>query len=239
MGDWSFEPTVIAGIGILLIAYVAGVILPRRASVWKMVSFVAGMAVLFLALQSPLDRLGDEYLLSLHMTQHLLLVLVVPPLLLYGTPDWVVRPLVGLPVVSALAHLPNFFDLTLQNQDVHIVEHLLFIATGILAWWPVLSPLRELPSLSYPFQMLYLFLQTLPCSLVGALITLSGDVLYTPYAAAPRIWHSTVMGDQQIAGLIMWIGGSLYYFLGFMVVFFVWAYHEEPDRPRLYIVKGT
>lgn len=259
MGDWSFEPTVIAGIGILLIAYVTGVILPRRASVWKMVSFVAGMAVLFLALQSPLDRLGDEYLLSLHMTQHLLLVLVVPPLLLYGTPDWVVRPLVGLPVVSdlarflvrgpiafavynvvfALAHLPNFFDLTLQNQDVHIVEHLLFIATGILAWWPVLSPLRELPSLSYPFQMLYLFLQTLPCSLVGALITLSGDVLYTPYAAAPRIWHSTVMGDQQIAGLIMWIGGSLYYFLGFMVVFFVWAYHEEPDRPRLYIVKGT
>src|SRR5919202_155365 len=126
-------------------------------------------------------------------------------------------------VVFSVAPLPVVFDLTLRNEGVHIAEHLLFIATGVLAWWPVLSPVPELPRLSYPFQMLYLFLQTLPCSLVGALITLSGDVLYAPYAAAPRVWGVTPLADQQIGGLTMWIGGSLYYFLAFMVIFFLWG----------------
>src|SRR5262249_46349180 len=132
-------------------------------------------------------------------------------------------------VVFSLAHLPVVFDLTLHNEGVHIAEHLVFIATGVLAWWPGLSRVPELPPPSYPFQMLYVFPQTLPCSLVGALITLSGVVLYAPYAAAPRVWVVTPLADQQIGGLAMWIGGSVYYFLAFMVIFFLWAQHEERD----------
>ena len=259
MITWHLDPSVVIGLLLLTGAYAAGVIVPRRATGGQVASFLSAMLVLFLALESPLDTAGDTYLLSAHVVQHLLLVLVVPPLLLFGTPGWVLRPLLGVAplaavarvltrgpvafavynVVFSLAHLPVFFDLTLRNEGVHIAEHLLFIATGVLAWWPVLSPVPELPRLSYPFQMLYVFLQTLPCSLVGALITLSGDVLYAPYAAAPRVWGSvTPLGDQQIGGLAMWIGGSVYYFLAFMVIFFLWAQHEERDGRHLYVVRG-
>lgn len=259
MFDWRLDPSILLGILSLAMVYTLGVALPRRARAGQILSFYLGLLVLFAALESPLDTLGDTYLFSLHMAQHLLLVLVVPPLLLYGTPEWVLRPVLDLPVagavarrltrgpvafavynvVFALAHLPVFFDLTLRSEGMHIAEHLLFIGTGVLAWWPILSPVTAVPRLSYPFQMLYLFLATLPCSLVGALITLSGDVLYSPYAAAPRLWGVSVQGDQQIAGLTMWIGGSLYYFFAFTVVFFAWSQHDEPERrkrPRLYVV---
>src|SRR5918911_4001792 len=258
MITWHLDPSVVIGLLLLTGAYVAGVMAPRRATRGQMASFLSAMLVLFIALESPLDSVGDHYLLSAHMVQHLLLVLVVPPLLLFGTPGWVFRPLLGVAplaaagrvltcgpvafavynVVFALAHLPVFFDLTLRNEGVHIAEHLLFIATGVLAWWPVLSAVPELPRLSYPFQMLYVFLQTLPCSLVGALITLSGVVLYAPYAAAPRVWGVTPLADQQIGGPAVWIGGRPYYFLPFIVIFFLWAYHEEHDGRHLYVVRG-
>jgi len=259
MFDWRLDPSILLGILSLAVVYALGVALPRRARAEQIISFFLGLLVLFTALESPLDTLGDTYLLSAHMAQHLLLVLVVPPLLLYGTPEWALRPVLDLPVVGAvarwlthgpvafavynvvfaLAHLPVFFDLTLRSEGAHIAEHLLFIGTGVLAWWPILSPVVTVPRLSYPFQMLYLFLATLPCSLVGALITLSGDVLYSPYATATRLWGISAQGDQQIAGLTMWIGGSLYYFFAFTIVFFAWSLHDEPERrgrPRLYVV---
>lgn len=257
---WRLDPSILLGLLALATVYAAGAIKPRRASWEQVVSFFGGLLVLFVALESPLDTLGDGYLLSLHMTQHLLLVLVVPPLLLYGTPAEALRPIFDLKpigaaarfltrgmvafaiynVVFALWHLPVLFDLTLRNEEIHIMEHLLFIGVGILAWWPILSPLPEVPRLSYPFQMLYLFLQTLPCGFVGALITLSGAVLYTPYATAPRVWGGvTPLADQQIGGLAMWIGGSVYYFLAFMVVFFIWASQDERDSRRLFVVRGS
>ena len=262
MFDWRFDPSVLLGLLSLAGVYALGVARSGRARRGQIVSFGAGLLVLFAALESPLDTIGDTYLLSMHMTQHLLLVLMAPPLLLYGTPGWVLSPALDRPLVAAmarrltrgpiafaiynvvfaLAHLPVFFDLTLRSEGVHIAEHLLFIGTGVLAWWPILSPVATVPRLSYPFQMLYLFLATLPCSLVGALITLSGVVLYSPYATAPRLWGLSPLGDQQIAGLAMWIGGSLYYFLAFAAVFFVWAQRDEParkDRPRLYVVGGS
>ncbi len=258
MFAWHFDLSVLIGLLLLTLVYAVAVAAPRRASLGQATSFLLGVFVLFVALQSPLDTLGDRSLLSAHMIQHLLLVLVAPPLLLAGTPAWVVRPIATAPLlgtvarrltrgplafaiyngVFALWHLPALFDLTLRNEGVHIAEHLVFIATGVLAWWPVISPLPELPRLSYPFQMLYLFLQTLPCSLVGALLTLSGDVLYIPYAVAPRVNGLTPLADQQIGGLAMWIGGSVYYFLAFMIVFFLWAAHEEPERRRFYLVNG-
>lgn len=257
MPAWRLDPSILIGLLSLAGIYTATVIVPRRASAAQLASFWAGLLTLFVALESPLDTLGDGYLLGMHMIQHLLLVLVVPPLLIYGLPGEALGPFFTIGpigavarfltrgpiafaiynVVFALWHLPALFDLTLRNDGVHIVEHLLFIATGVLAWWPILSPVREVPRLSYPFQMLYLFLQTLPCGFVGALITLSGDVLYTPYAAAPRIWGISALSDQQIGGLAMWIGGSVYYFLAFMIVFFIWAARDEPER-RLYIVTG-
>ena len=262
MFAWRLDPSVLLGILLLAAVYAVGVAWPRRATVGQITAFSLGLLTLFVALESPLDTIGDTYLLSLHMAQHLLLVLVAPPLLLYGTPAWALRPVLDrraahavarrltrgptafaiYNVIFALAHLPIFFDLTLRSEGAHITEHLLFIGSGVLAWWPILGPdVAGAPRLSYPFQMLYLFLATLPCSLVGALITLSGVVLYSPYAIAPRLWGLSPLGDQQIAGLTMWIGGSIYYFLAFMIVFFLWARQDEPDRRdkrHLSIVSG-
>lgn len=252
MATWRSDPSVLLGLllcgGLYLLARRSragsrGSGLPRT----RLALFVLGLVVLGLALESPLDGLGDRYLFSMHMVQHLLLVLVAPPLLLGGLGDLLDRPvrlapplasavrLITAPaiafltfnVVFALAHLPGVLDLTLRSEGAHIVEHLLFLGTALLTWWPVLSPMPEVPALSYPLRMVYLFMQTLPCALVGAFITLTGHVLYAPYGRAPRLWGLSALQDQQVGGLIMWIGGSLYFFLAFAAVFFLWANREE------------
>jgi len=256
MAYWRLDLSVLLGLLVLAEAYLLGVWPLRRrlagAAPFPAVQatlFGCGLLTLFVALESPLDTLGDHYLFSMHMTQHLLLVLVVPPLLLSGTPRWLVSPLLKpAPVrwitllltapatafllfntVFALAHLPGVMALTLRNETAHIAEHLIFLATAVLTWWPVLGSAGQPRRLPYPLRMVYLFLQTLPCALVGALITLTGHVLYPNYAAAPRVWDLSPLQDQQIGGLIMWIGGSLYFFLAFTAVFFVWAARDEGE----------
>ena len=242
---WDLHPSVVIGLVLLggLYAYLGGLGAPRR----QVASFAAALGVLFLALNGPLHNLSDGYLFSAHMVQHLILTLAFPPLLLYGTPAWVVRPLLrpaGLaraaawltrPGVAAgvftapivLWHFPVFYEAALRHHALHIVQHLVFLATAVLTWWPILSPLPELPRLPYPGQLLYLFLLGLPMSLVGALITLAEGVLYPFYAAAPRVWGLTPLADQQIGGLFMWVPGTLLFWAAMTVVWFRWSWREE------------
>src|SRR5438270_650375 len=100
----------------------------------------------------------------------------------------------------------------MAHHDVHIVQHLMFLAAAVIMWWPILSPLPELPRLSYPGQMLYLFLMTIPMSIVAVCITYADSVVYPFYASAPRVWGISPMNDQMIGGLIMWVPGGLYFF---------------------------
>jgi putative membrane protein len=90
-------------------------------------------------------------------------------------------------------------------------------------WWPLLSPLVELPRLSYPGQMLYCFLMTIPMSVVAICVTMSDRILYPAYAIAPRVWGLTPMEDQHYGGLIMWIPGGLFFYGVMTVVFAKWA----------------
>src|SRR5437867_4707895 len=158
-------------------------------------------------------------------------------------PLLVPRPLVGLaaratrPLPAALIflvpiglwHFPVFYEAALRHRGLHIMQHLVFIATSVLMWWPVLSPVPELPRISYPAQMGYLFLLGIPMSVVGALITLSDQVLYPFYAAAPRVWGLSPLADQQIGGLLMWVPGGLVLWLAMTVVWFRWAAREERE----------
>ena len=205
--------------------------------------FVSGLLVLFLSLNGPLHDLSDTYLFSAHMVQHLLLTLVVPPLLILGTPGWMLRPALSYPRVEALArritrpratfvifnvvlaawHVPPLYNLAMANHDVHIVEHLMFLVSATLMWWPVTSQLPELPRLAYPGQMLYLFLMTIPMSIVAFCIALADHLLYPAYGAAPRIWHLSPMKDQGLGGLIMWVPGSLFFGVVISFVFKRWA----------------
>ncbi len=215
-----------------------------RTRVWF---FGAGVLIGFIALLSPIDTGGDHYLFSVHMVQHLGLTLVFPPLFLAGIPAWLlryllvrrgVRPIAGLltrpwfaallfSVTIAVWHLRPFYDLMMRNHDVHIVTHLLFMVTATLMWWPVMSPLPELPRLPPLLAMLYLFLVGLPMQLVGALITFADEVLYPWYLAAPRTAGLSSLDDQQLGGLLMWIPGNLWIFAAIGVVFFSWAREEE------------
>jgi len=214
--------------------------------------FMLGVVILFAATVSPLDTLSN-YLLSMHMVQHLLMTLIIPPLLLAGMPGWLLRPLLrlplGLPIGRALTnpvftflifnavfsawHMPALYNLALQNDSVHILEHTLFLAAGMLSWWPIFSPLDELPRLPDPAQLLYLFFQSLPPTILGALITFAGQPLYPAYVAAPRLWGLSVMTDQQMGGLIMWIPGALVFFVVLTVVFFRWLNRDEYDQGQV------
>jgi putative membrane protein len=176
------------------------------------------------------------------MVQHLVLTLVAPPMLVLGTPGWMLRPALRWRVVGHVArwvttparcfaifnvvlvawHLPPMYEYAMRHHPVHIVQHLCFMTAAVLMWWPVLSPLPELPRLSYPGQMLYLFLLSIPMSLVAVCIGYADHVLYPFYASQPRIWGITPMQDQMIGALIMWIPGGLFFFAIISVVFFKW-----------------
>jgi len=244
---WDLHPSVILGLALLggLYVYLGGLGAPRR----RVASFGGALLVLGLSLNGPVHNLSDGYLFSAHMVQHLVLTLVFPPLLLYGTPAWVVRPLLrprwvqgfGRWATRPLAagvlfsapitlwHFPQFYEAALEHHPLHIVQHLVFLATGVLMWWPVLSPTPELPRAGYLTQLLYLFTLGLPMSVAGALITLSGDVLYPFYAAAPRVWGGGLapLADQQLGGLVMWVGGTIYLWVAATVVWFRWSAREE------------
>ena len=209
-------------------------------------SFVAGLVTIFVSLNGPLHDLSDHYLFSAHMVQHLLLTLVAPPLLLAGTRGWMLRPALRIRPIAAVArritkpaacfaiftvtvavwHLPQLYNTAVLVHPVHIAQHLMFMAAAVLMWWPILSPLPELPRLPYPGQMLYCFLLGLPMSVIAIYIAYAEVLLYPAYAAAPRVWGIGPMDDQLIGGLIMWIPGGLF-FVGVMsVVFFKWAAEE-------------
>jgi len=213
-------------------------------------SFVGGLVILFLTLNGPLHDLSDYYLFSAHMVQHLILTLVVPPMLLLGTPGWMLRPLLRMPGLFALArklttvgacfivfnvvltlwHLPPMYNLALANHEVHIVQHLTFIAASVLMWWPLTSMLPELPRASYPAQMLYCFLLTLPMTVLAICITMADTLLYPLYAQAPRVLGISPMMDQQYGGLIMWIAGGVFFYSIMTVVFFQWSGRGEDDQ---------
>lgn len=225
----------------------------RPVATWKIVAFSQGVLLMAIALASPLDTISDYDLFSAHMLQHLLLILGVAPLLLVGLPDWllesVLRSLGLLPVarfllkpvpafllfnvVFSLSHIPSIYDLTLASKPLHDAEHLLYVFTAIVMWMPVLSPApRLLPRYPPLAQVLYLFFQTIPAGVTGALISQAPAPFYTPYILAPRITALSPMEDQQLGGLLMWVGGDFYFLLASTIVFFRWAGREEAANRR-------
>src|ERR1043166_4186996 len=204
--------------------------------------FAVFLLLFFLGVNGWLHDLSDSYLFSAHMIQHLILALAVAPLLLLGTPGWMLEPALRVPAVAAIGraltrpiaafavfnivlaawHLPPLYNAAMLHHNLHIVQHLMFLAAAVIMWWPVLSPTNALPRIAYPAQLLYLLLMTIPMSIVSVYITYSGAILYGAYASAPRIWGISPMQDQLLGGLIMWVPGGLYFFAVISVVFFRW-----------------
>lgn len=213
-------------------------------------AFYSSLLILFVTLNGPLHDLSDTFLFSAHMVQHLIMTLVVPPLMIVGTPGWMLRPVLRARGVFAVArrltttaacfaifnlvlafwHLPPMYNFALTYHPVHIVQHLMFIVASVFMWWPLTSMLPELPRSSYPGQMLYCFLMSIPMSVIAIYIVMADAALYPAYAAAPRVWGISPMMDQQTGGLIMWIPSGLFFYSVMTVVFFKWVGRGEDDQ---------
>ena len=215
----------------------------------KVATFTLGILVLVVAVASPLHVLSEEYLFSAHMTQHVLMTLVAPPLLLLGLPDWLLRPLlagrralttarvlthpvvafVAFNLVFSLWHIPALYETSVRNDWVHALEHVMFTGSGILMWWPLVSPARELPRLSYPLQMVYLFLVSVAQTIVFAPLVFSRSPVYDWYARAPKLFGLTPVTDQQVGAIIMKIGGGVILMGLIIILFYRWARREEME----------
>jgi cytochrome c oxidase assembly factor CtaG len=282
---WDWEPSVVLGCA----ALVAGYGLLARPLTARALAFAAGVLALLLSLVSPLDVLGDHYLFSAHMAQHLLLTLLVPPLLLVGLPPRLVSRLVRLgpigrieatlflarsdtpeggassryprashpsllaPRSSLLAgwlpatvalwvwHLPVLYNAALDHAGLHVVQHLVFLATATLFWWPVLAPFLGRPGLAPLATVGYLFAALAAGSVLGIILAFAPPGLYPAYVrpvdalgALPLLrsgWGLTPEADQQLGGFLMWIPGGIAYSLAMVAALARW-FGEPEDEPE-------
>ena len=215
-----------------------------RAQGW---CFAGALAVMFLASDWPVHDVAEGYLYSVHMVQHLLLTLVVALLLLAGTPAWMARTILGhgrflravrtlsrpvtgliqFNLILVLSHWPVVVEATVRYHPLHFVAHAVLLASAVLMWMPVASPLPEIRRIKPPAQMLYLFLQTIVPTVPASFLTFNDRPLYSIYADFPRLWGVSALTDQQTAGLIMKIVGGLFLWLIIAVIFFRWYASEE------------
>jgi putative membrane protein len=214
--------------------------------------FAGALGVMWLASDWPVHDLAEGYLYSVHMVQHLLFTLVVALLLVAATPAWMLRnvlgsgrrlavarslsrPVTGLiqfNLILVLSHWPVVVEATVRHHPLHFVAHAVLLASAVLMWMPIASPLPEIPRLKPPTQMLYLFLQTIVPTVPASFLTFNSHPLYKIYATFPRLWGISALTDQQSAGLIMKIVGGLYLWAVIGVIFFRWYEDEERRKPE-------
>lgn len=255
--DWHLHPDVLVGLAVILGAYLYGIgpwrarqgtgetVEPRQVAM-----FTAGIVVIFISLSSPLHELSNSYLFSAHMLQHILLTLVAAPLLIAGTPGWLLSPVLKVAPVRTVArvlthpivgfaafnlmfsiwHMPALYAASVSSHGVHVTEHILFLSTGVMGWWPLVSRSAELPALSEPLQMIYLLLMSIAQIVVFAPITFAEQPIYEFYVSAPSIWGVGDIADQQVGGLIMKVGGGTLFMALLVITFFRWHAREEAQN---------
>lgn len=209
--------------------------------------FSFGVLVLWVGADWPIHDLAERYLYSAHMVQHLLFTLVAPPLLVAGMPPWLLRrmlrprpvqrafrfftrPLVALIVFNGIllfTHWPAVVDASVRSEGIHFGLHAVLVFSALAMWWPVMSPMPEMPPLSPPGQMLYLFLQSLAPTIPASFLTLGSTLLYPVYGTFPRIWGISAHSDQLVAGLIMKLAGGAILWGFITVIFFRWHDREQ------------
>ena len=265
VSEWSFDPLIAAPLIWSAITYTwgmrryekQGTVLWNR---WHSVAFFGGIASFWIALLSPIEYWSDR-LLFIHMFQHLLLIIVAPPLILMGRPvqlllraadrRWIARltratagrsgvrlamsaityPAIALLLYNAnlvFWHLPGPYDAALEHSLTHRIEHLAFLASGMLFWWTLVAPVPR--HHRAPTHWLF-FMSLTSCvtgGLIGAALTISPRTLYSHYATIDRTQIVEPLVDQQIGGAMMWLAGALYF-----AMMFVGLYRMVQPQPRV------
>jgi putative membrane protein len=255
----GWQPVVVvAGIAAIA-AYRIGAEAARRpVARGRQAAFVSGVTLMVFALGSPLDAYADA-LLSVHMVQHLLLTLVAAPLILLGRPlsvarrseagrrmlprmlrsgpvHFLVHPVVAWSVYAAVlwgTHLTPVYQAALESDALHALEHVAYLGTALLFWFPVIGSEPSPWRLPYPARLLYLFLAGPVGAFLGLAINQAARPLYRHYATLERAWGPTPLADQQAAGLLMWIAGGLGMLVAVLIVAAAWARSDRATAARL------
>jgi len=249
---WSFDPTVVLPLVLAAASYLWAVRsvdaahpnnpVPRM----RIAAWLAGLIVIELALQSPIEAY-DTTLFSDHMVQHVLLTIVAAPLLALGAPitlllrfsrpetrrRWIlpvlhsrVTRVISFPVVTWilfagymwLAHFSPLYEWSLENPLVHQFEHAGFLVTALLFWWPAVAADPSPWRMRHPTRLAYTFLQMPQNTFLGLTLYSATVPLYPYYANLARTWGPSVIEDQQIAGGIMWISGDVVFMAAIMLI---------------------
>jgi cytochrome c oxidase assembly factor CtaG len=237
---------------------------PDRWHAGRLASFLAGLAAIYLALASPIEPFAS-LLLSVHMLQHLLLMMIAPPLLWFawplfpmvrGLPEpvrtyWIApllrapslrrlfstltHPVVALPIYVAatwLWHTPRGYELGLTSDGWHFVEHASFLAAALLFWFPVVRPYPSRPRWPKWLLFPYLLLADLQNTLLAAWLTFSSRVLYPYYSNVPRIGGFSTLDDQHLAGVLMWVPGSVAFLVPLFWLGVTYLLGTDRDKPH-------
>jgi len=243
---WPVDPTVYAGLIVLFLghAWLAGSVTDAQRK--HTLYFGLGLVTLWLALETPIDTISDRYLDSVHMLQHVLLGFVAPPLMLLGLSSQMVERMVRVPGVRAITepvpalaiaglvmvvwHLPPLYDATLYSGSLHVLEHVMFIAAGLLMYWPMLEATSAHArwQMSPAVKLLYMLVATLPQDGVALALIFSRVPFYEYYTHAPRLVSSlTPLIDQTLAGAVLMILGKATLAIAAIAVFVRWFGSEQ------------
>jgi cytochrome c oxidase assembly factor CtaG len=230
--DWSLEPARLLPLALAAFLYWRRALTLRGRGTpvpgWRQGLFGLGLLLYFAAVASPLDRLGEERLFSLHMLQHVLLGDLAPlcvvagltgpllrPLLAFKTVErlrFLAHPLVALPLwaVNLFAwHIPGAYEAALSSGGVHVLQHLCFFTFGALMWAPVVEVLPGPLWFGTGWKLGYIVVVRLLETVLGNVFLWTGTVVYPTYERAERLWGLSPLADQGIAGGVMMIEGSL------------------------------
>lgn len=219
----------------------------------RQVCFILGMILLILVKGTPLDYYGNNYLLSFHMLQMAVLVILIPPLILLGLKDWMFAPIMKTawsrkalfvithPLVSlilfnllfSLYHIPYIFD---NLMTIHFLHSLYFIVLWIgaaLMWWPLMDIFNE-KKITGLYKIGYMVGNSILITPVCALIIFARNPLYVTYMDTPQIFSFLpLLHDQQLGGVIMKVFQEIIYMVAVAIIFFQWAKEERKKEKQV------
>ena len=263
--DWQLEPVVVVG---LLAAAVGWLLLVRRVNRLhpehplpglRTSAFFGGLGMIAVALLSGIARY-DTTLFSVHMVQHLLLMMGAAPLLAFSAPvtqllrassprvrqGWLIPVLhfgpieaLGHPVVAGLtfavvvwgSHFTGLFNLALEDQGIHDLEHVAYLVAAMLFWWPVIAADPARRRMPFAVRSMYLLIQVPVNSFLGMAFVFAPAPLYAHYASLGSPYGIAALADQQLAGGIMWLVGDVVFIAGILGIIAAWMRQEQRDEP--------
>ena len=252
--SFTFEPLYLVLCAVAAVVYARAARRQQPVERWRIALFALGIALVVVALNSPLETISIHYLLSAHLLQNVVLADWAPPLLILAlTPAMrtaiarrggralaaLTRPRVALPIWLLGwygVHASIFYDFALRNAWALSVEHAILIAIGLVFWWPVLA--RESDMLSTPGTLAYLGAAFAVSVFLGLAFIFSTGVFYDYYAEAPRLWGLSAAKDQNLGGLLMNLEQTAVFFaaLGY---FLLRLLREEEEAQRALELRGS